>query len=82
MGKNLYLLVKQIPQLKKELKRERSAVDFYANSENWKDNNLLGVNPSIVDEDTIFENESVESNHITIGGKLARQTQKERKVNL
>ena len=65
----------EIEKLKQELKSERECVDFYGNKENWFSH--LGYKAygstigRCIDKDDISD---------LNGGKLARETQKNRKV--
>jgi hypothetical protein len=66
-------------QLELSQKREvalKKAVDFYADKNNWHDNDLLGCPPSIFG-DSQAGDEFGDSKHLTVGGKRARQALKE-----
>lgn len=67
-----------IAQLKAELKREREAVDFYANPESWSWLNNNRRTMMKLGED-LYHNENFTS---MTAGKLARETQQQRKVEL
>ena len=76
----------EIKTLKEELERERETVDFYADSVSWcHDSSVLGnerIVPSDIGKtewDSPCERFKVEGH---IGGKLARETQKQRKIEL
>ena len=72
--------VLEVQSLKAELKREREAVDFYADPMNW----YLGEDDfsNIKDEDmslSFHDDDTVRSN---TGGKKAREAQKLREIKL
>ncbi len=70
-------LKQEIESLKEQLRRERECVDFYASKDNWQDNDLYGF-PSSIKDDEQFGDEFGESKHLTVGGRLARETQNKR----
>lgn len=70
---------KKITQLKEELEREREAVDFYANTKSWRDSSK----PREMRESMKISFEDADDYPTKIiGGKLARQTQQQRKIEL
>ena len=85
---------KEISQLKEELKRERSAVDFYANKVHWEkfteayseydyESRILCAMDCIIEYDVeIFEGKVFAARDHSVGGKLARQTQQRRRIDL
>ena len=81
-----FKLVQEIEQLKEELKRERSAVDFYANPENWDNfeySSLYVISTEdLEDIEYKFKNQKQSDYYENVGGKLARQTQQQRRIDL
>lgn len=85
---------KEIAQLKEELKRERSAVDFYANKIHWEkfteayseydyESRVLCAVDCIIEYDVeTFEGKVFADRDHSVGGKLARQTQQQRRIEL
>ena len=83
-----------ISELKEELKRERSAVDFYANKVHWEkfteayseydyESRILCAMDCIIEYDVeIFEGKVFAARDHSVGGKLARQTQQQRRIDL
>ena len=67
-------LRREVEQLKEENKILKDCAEFYSLSDNWIDNDLFGHPPSIVMSDMQSGNEFGESKHLTVGGKLARET--------
>lgn len=64
------ILQKEIETLKAELAKERSVVDFYADIFNWHES---------IEGTRVFDRTSVSDVGSLIGGRVARQRQKERK---
>lgn len=59
------------------------ALEFYGNKKNWRDNDVLGYEPSICSDTEMGGPGSTmpeESDHLTVGGKRARQALKEIKA--
>lgn len=74
--KTLSDMEKEIVQLKEQLKREKSAVDFYADKASWSSDKNFGTLLSRITEDDL---DSRDSYFIAVhGGKLARETVKAR----
>ena len=78
---------REIEKLKQENEKLRECVEFYANKDNWSDNDLFGC-PSSIIGDSEYGKETYEykhkyqfSKHLTLGGKKARQTLKDLEHN-
>ena len=69
---------KEINLLKQELKREREAVDMYADTKNWEMHSLDCLNT--IKETDLSWHDYMPPFRATVlgGGKLARETQKQR----
>lgn len=74
---------KEITQLKKELKRERACVDFYASSFNPSKIKISTIKSSDLEVREIISGDGLEIQDIQyIGGKLAREIIAQREVDL
>lgn len=78
---------KEIQKLKSELKREREAVDFYANEENWVQESNGNWYGAIIYEDINSVRNKDRGDEwgdpfIDTGGKSARNAQRKRKIKL
>ena len=81
-----FKLVQEIEQLKEELMRERDTVDFYASSESWNYSGYATYTErhfAKISEKMKIDYDDAENYPVSIiGGRLARQTQQQRRIEL
>jgi len=78
-------LLREIEQLKEELRNERIAVDYYANRKSWvyPGNDYWNFDIAKKDVEKLQVPNSNSKNNVEhVGGKLARETQEKRKIIL